>query len=299
MEPLQFNVAIMTLHLIFHHKMCKEAVQPTVKGAPDPDLSDRTAVTSSSHDDDDFSHATETFFHTSRIRVSIAVQKHHGTNDCDVHEKSPHLQDFMIPHHSVHVRRPDEEEAAATEAIAEVAAEQPVDSAAAAAAAATTTRRSCLRPETKTSYYDRPKTEKSKRKIHFGDVCVRDYEMILGDNPCVTYGPPVTIDWDYVEYNPIPVDEYEFQHFPRRSLREMGMNYYRRKNLLALAGHSEEELKMAKKEVNKCKSNRYMTRQLASYPVFKMEATIESALRKCRRLLKDDHWKTERYLFVQ
>jgi hypothetical protein len=288
----------MTLHLFHHKKMCKEAAQPTatVKGAPDPDPSNQTAVTSSSDDDDDFPHAKETFFHTSLIKDSIAVQKHHGTNDCEVHEENPHLQDFMIPHHSVHVRRPDEEEeAAATEAITEAAAEQPV----AAAAAAATTRRSSLRPETKTSYYDRPKTEKSKRRIHFGEVFVRDYEMILGDNPCVTYGPPVTIDWDYVEYNPLPVDEYEFHRPPRRSLREMGLNYYRRKKLLALAGHSEEELKMAKKEVKKVKSNRYMTRQLASYPVVKMEATIESALRKCRRLLKDDHWKTERHLFVQ
>uniref|UniRef100_A0A7S2Q2P1 Uncharacterized protein n=1 Tax=Skeletonema marinoi TaxID=267567 RepID=A0A7S2Q2P1_9STRA len=285
----------MTIHLFHHKQICKEAAKPTVNDAPDPDPSNRTSITSSSDEDDDFPHAKETFFHTSRIKDSIAVQKHHGTNDCEVHEENPHLQDFMIPHHSVHVRRlDDEEEDAVTVTIAETAAEQPVN-----AAAAATTRRSCLRPETKTSYYNRPKTEKSKRRIHFGDVFVRDYEMILGDNPCVTYGPPVTLDWDYVEFNPLPVDEYEFHHPPRRTIREMGMNYYRRKELLTLAGHSEEELKMAKKEVKKCKSNRYMTRQLASYPVVKMQATIESALRKCRRLLKDDHWKTERHLFVQ
>lgn len=285
----------MTLHLIIHrNKMCKEAAQPTVmKDASVLDPSNHTALTSRS-DDDDFPHAKETFFHTSRIRDSIAVQKHHGTNDCEVHETNPHLQDFMIPHHSFHVKCHEEEEAAAdTEAVTEAAVEQHV-----AAVAAATTRRGCLRPQT-TSYYDRPKTEKSKRKIHFGEVLIREYEMILGDNPCVTYGPPVTIDWDYVEYNALPVNEYEFHRPPRRSLREMGMNYYRRKELLARAGHSEEELKIAKKEVQKCKTNRYLTKQLASYPVVKMEATIESALRKCRRLLKDDHWKSERHLFVQ
>eukprot|EP00985_Skeletonema_marinoi_P032165 scaffold39070_cov174-Skeletonema_marinoi.AAC.1 len=264
----------MTIHLFHHKQICKEAAQPTINDAPDPDPSNRTSITSSSDEDDDFPHAKETFFHTSRIKDSIAVQKHHGTNDC---ERSCEASS-------------EEEEAAVTVTIAETAAEQPVN-----AAAAATTRRSCIRPETKTSYYNRPKTEKSKRRIHFGDVFVRDYEMILGDNPCVTYGPPVTLDWDYVEFNPLPVDEYEFHHPPRRTIREMGMNYYRRKELLTLAGHSEEELKMAKKEVKKCKSNRYMTRQLASYPVVKMQATIESALRKCRRLLKDDHWKTERH----
>ena len=285
----------MTLNM-FHSKMCKEAapLTPTVKKDAH-DLSNHTAATSSS-DDDDFPHAKETFFHTSRIRDSVSVQKRHLPNDCEVHEENPHLQDFMIPHHSVHVKRSDEEEdeeeAATNTVTTEAAAEQP------AAAAATTTLRSCLRPDTE-SYYARPKTDKSKRKIHFGEVLVRDYAMILGDNPCVTYGPPVTIDWDYVEYNALPVDEYEFHRPPRRCLRQMGMNYYRRKHLLTLAGHTEDEFKIVKKEVKKIKSNRYLTKQLASYPVVKLEATIESALRKCRRITKDDHWKSERHLFVQ
>jgi hypothetical protein len=226
-------------------------------------------------------------------------------NDCEVHEENPHLEDFMVKNHSFHIAGMSMEEAAAKIEAANAAAKaaRVAEAAAAAAdagnavAAVTSPSRGCLRPETN-SYYDRPKTEKSKRKIQFDQVVVRDYEMILGEHPCVGYGPPVTIDWDYVEYNPLPVDEYEFHRPPRRNLRQMGMNYYTRKHLCELAGATEAEMKAVKKEVNKWKTNRYITRQVASYPAIKLYATLESALRKCRRLMKEDHWKSERHLFL-
>jgi cell pole-organizing protein PopZ len=284
-----------------------------VSGFEDP--SNHTAVTTSSDDDDTEAHhvVKETYFHTSRMRDSVSVQKRHGTvNDCEVHEENPHLEDFMVKNHSFHIAGMSMEEAAAkieaanaaakaariAEAAAAAADADDADTAARnAVAAVTSPSRGCLRPETN-SYYDRPKTEKSKRKIQFDQVVVRDYEMILGEHPCVGYGPPVTIDWDYVEYNPLPVDEYEFHRPPRRNLRQMGMNYYTRKHLCELAGATEAEMKAVKKEVNKWKTNRYITRQVASYPAIKLYATLESALRKCRRLMKEDHWKSERHLFL-
>lgn len=264
------------------------------------DPSNHTAVTTTSSDDDDpFAHhvVKETHFHTSRMRDSVAVQKKRGTvNDCEVHEENPHLEDFMVKNHSFHIAGMSMEDAAAKIEAANAAAKA-ARIAEAAAAAATSPSRGCLRPETN-SYYDRPKTEKSKRKIQFDHVVVRDYEMILGDNPSVGYGPPVTIDWDYVEYNPLPVDEYEFHRPPRRNLRQMGLNYYTRKHLCELAGATEADMKAVKKEVSKWKTNRYITRQVASYPAIKLHATLESALRKCRRLMKEDHWKSERHLFL-
>ncbi len=285
--------------------MDAKQARPTVMKDPH-DMSGHTVATSSS--DDDF-HFTKETFPASRLlrKDSIAVQQdRHSTNDCEKHEKNPHLEDFLIPHHVVHLKRLDEDDDEAvltgsgtieTDADTDSSSsEQP-----AAATTATTTRpRSCLRPETE-SYYDRPKTAKSKRKIHFGQVCVRDYGMILGDNPCVSYGPPVTIDWDYIEYNALQVDEYEFHRPPRRCLRQMGMNYFQRKHILALAGHTEEEFKAVKKSVKKMKMNRYLTQSLTTsvLPFNMLEDTIESTMRKCKRLFKDDHWKSEKHLFVQ
>ena len=124
--------------------------------------------------------------------------------------------------------------------------------------------------------------------------------MVLGDHPCCGYGPPVTIDWDYLEYEPLDVNEYEFHHPPRRNLREMCFNYYRRKELLSNGGFTEVDFMLTKKELNRAKLNRSITRQVvAYYPLLKLETAMESACRKFKRLIKEDHWKQQKFLFVK
>lgn len=173
---------------------------------------------------------------------------------------------------------------------------QPVSKVSATTAAP---RRSSLRPETDSSYYNRPKTDRSKLQLQFGSVNIREYEMILGDNPSVTYGPPVTLDWVPVAESTLPVDEYECQHYhSRKSYNDMCMNYYQRNHLCALAGYTPADIELTLTEVNKCKTNRFLTRHFSSYPAVQLETALESALRKARRVLKDDHWKSEKHLFA-
>lgn len=45
--------------------------------------------------------------------------------------------------------------------------------------------------------------------VSFADVEVRSYPIILGDNPAVSAGPPLTIDWDPSDLVACSVDEYE------------------------------------------------------------------------------------------
>lgn len=220
-------------------------------------------------------HAPETYFHASLIKDSLEVQKHHKANDDELHEENPHLEDFLIPHHSVHIEdQPQTDEKPkerCTHGILhkEEASPDPLDQ---------------LKP---------------KRKVHFGKVLVRDYDMVLGDHPCCSYGPPITIAWDYLEYEPLDVNEYEFHHPPRRNLREMGLNYYARKRILSQAGFTEVDIKLSTKEVNRQKMNRSLTRSISSYyPLLKAEAAVESACRKFKRLIKDDHWKEQKSLYV-
>lgn len=141
--------------------------------------------------------------------------------------------------------------------------------------------RSILRTESRISAEPpQPPPHTRKRKVQFGTVVVRDYEIILGDHPGVSCGPPLTIDWTYHENEPTDVDQYEFDNaLSRRNLRDMMLNYYQRKWLLQ--DYTEEELKASKKQIKRIKMQRDVTRKLARY--HHLEAALESACRKFKR----------------
>lgn len=123
------------------------------------------------------------------------------------------------------------------------------------------------------------------RVVSFGDISIRSYDQTIGDNPSVTCGPPIGLDWTYEEYNATSVDEYELARAPRRKPRQMMINYYNRKNLLTWRfGVSEEELSKAESEANRTKFQRAVTKVLL--PAQKLEEVVQSAARKTKRLMK-------------
>jgi hypothetical protein len=147
------------------------------------------------------------------------------------------------------------------------------------------TRRSILRAESKISDpQDRDRaanSTKKKRSVRFSTVLVRDYSIILGDHPCCSYGPPLTIDWEYHENKPLQVDEYEGENaLIRRSLPELVLNNYQRRYLLQ--DYNELDLKAVMREVNRIKSNRYTSKLLAKCHT--VEAALECARRKIKRI---------------
>jgi hypothetical protein len=129
-------------------------------------------------------------------------------------------------------------------------------------------------------------TKDSRRRasaVVFHEVQIRHYEQTMGDNPCVSYGPPISLDWGYVEVEPIDLDEYENSRRPRRNTRQLLLNQYSRKNLLIWRlGATEEEMKAVEKEVNKIKSQRSLTKALL--PAQKLEEVFQSLARKTKRL---------------
>lgn len=135
------------------------------------------------------------------------------------------------------------------------------------------------------SFFDKhapPKQRRTSSGVVFKDVWIREYDQTVGDNPCVSYGPPISLDWDYEEFESVTLDEYEGNRGQRRTLRQMILSYYQRRNLLAWQyGVSEQELKLAKHKANKCKSQRSMTNFLI--PVMMVETALESARRKAQR----------------
>lgn len=125
---------------------------------------------------------------------------------------------------------------------------------------------------------------KEEFNVRFGTVQIRSYVQTIGDNPSVSYGPPISLDWEYEEHQDVQLDDYELARGPKRTLRQMVLSYYHRKNVLAWQyGFSEEELKLAKKQANRAKLRREITRSLL--PVMRAEAAVESMARKAKRIL--------------
>ena len=120
--------------------------------------------------------------------------------------------------------------------------------------------------------------------MYFNEIHLRFYDQCLGDHPSTSYGPPIALDWRYEEAEPIAIDEYEGNRGNRRTLRQLMVNYYARKNLLMWAyGYSEDDLKKATKEANKTAFKRSVTRYFLG--VSKVEEVVRSAGRKAKRVV--------------
>ena len=47
-------------------------------------------------------------------------------------------------------------------------------------------------------------------KVSFQNVHLREYGMVLGDNPAVSHGAPVQLDWEPQEiHDPVHIDNYD------------------------------------------------------------------------------------------
>jgi hypothetical protein len=130
---------------------------------------------------------------------------------------------------------------------------------------------------------ERPVRRKSS--VEFSQIRIREYEQTLGDNPSVSYGPPITLDWEFEEKEPISLEHFEAHRPPRRSIRHLCLNYYTRRNLLMWIYKLEEDaLEKATKEVDRIKRERAVTK--CFLPCSKVEDFFTSAGRKAKRVVK-------------
>jgi hypothetical protein len=138
-----------------------------------------------------------------------------------------------------------------------------------------------------------PTMNRIRSSVSFHEIKVRYYDQTIGDHPNTSYGPPIALDWHYEEAEPIHIDEYEENRGNRRTLRQLMINYYTRKNLLMWTyGHSEEEVKKATKASNKASFQRGVTKYFL--PVSKVEEAVQSAAHKTRRMVVKRNKKVNR-----
>jgi len=145
-------------------------------------------------------------------------------------------------------------------------------------------------------FQNKDDTPRIKRNVSFSNIRMRNYPLILGDNPSVSYGPPTTLDWHFEETNEINLEAYEEHRAPRRRPREMLLNYYQRKAILEQSGHSEEEMKKAKRQAERVKRQRSATKSMVQFMV--VENAVQSAARKAKRAVKKSNSTGTLYAYV-
>merc|ERR1712113_295839 len=101
-----------------------------------------------------------------------------------------------------------------------------------------------------------------RRSVSFSNVQVREYDLCLGDNPSVSTGAPVSLDWSYKSEASYPLDEYEFEMSTFSSSSSSFLNDRspsERFHLLRQLGYSRDEIAMASFTAKRIREEREQT----------------------------------------
>eukprot|EP00538_Stauroneis_constricta_P004223 CAMPEP_0119548408 /NCGR_PEP_ID=MMETSP1352-20130426/2334_1 /TAXON_ID=265584 /ORGANISM="Stauroneis constricta, Strain CCMP1120" /LENGTH=859 /DNA_ID=CAMNT_0007593677 /DNA_START=54 /DNA_END=2629 /DNA_ORIENTATION=+ len=90
-----------------------------------------------------------------------------------------------------------------------------------------------------------------KPSVSFSSVHIRLYQQTLGDHPCVTYGPPITLDWNHIQIPPIDIHRFETFRTHRRAtqVNDLFLSSVHRRTILQHAGISDHEINTAIQDV--------------------------------------------------
>lgn len=115
--------------------------------------------------------------------------------------------------------------------------------------------------QTESQTQEPTETTGNRRKVGFSTLHIREYPMIPGDNPSVTMGCPITIDWQHDYDITCHVAEYEEARPKPRSVLELRLPAQLREDLLKRAGFSRQDILKGTKEANITKGRRRRTQE--------------------------------------
>lgn len=93
-----------------------------------------------------------------------------------------------------------------------------------------------------------------KRNVSYGNVKVREYERIIGDNPGVSSGAPIGIGWTYQSTEETDLDDHEHQR--KDSSPAVPLTSDERKNMLKLWSYSSGDIEESQHKVSQIQSQR-------------------------------------------
>ena len=102
--------------------------------------------------------------------------------------------------------------------------------------------------------------------VDFDSLTIREYPVILGDNPNVSSGAPLSLGWEYHEQPKRNIDMYEYTRKERRPRKHLAIPVEVRGQILLKMGYSIEELAMATMESEEIKRQRVESMKASSSP---------------------------------
>jgi len=135
--------------------------------------------------------------------------------------------------------------------------------------------------------YERTPPEED-RNVSFESVQVRVYAQTLGDNPAVSTGAPIQLDWHYQEEPAIDINAFEGAKRKPRKVRQLVLSRYHRHNILMhWWHHTEEEVQNAKRQAKQVRRNRQLSSILSGFRP--LDEILCSASRKANRLISNNN----------
>ena len=132
-----------------------------------------------------------------------------------------------------------------------------------------------------------------KRNVSYSKIEFRKYQRTLGDNPSVSSGPPVALDWEYSPNHLIlNVDDYEEKKRSRSKVELFMPKSIREDIVREYCDVSRSQMNAVAKEINITTRNRKAT-ALSTDAQEKWTEMLQSASRKFKRILSFSKKKEE------
>jgi len=135
------------------------------------------------------------------------------------------------------------------------------------------------------SYPQATDSGSSRRAVSFTKIQIREYPIIVGDNPSVLTGTPITIDWEPVEEMTFDFQDYEDTRADTpRSMLELRMPAKHREAILKNQGFSLADRNKGRKMANIVKNQRKRTDEKAGL------ANVAETMEEWKRATKNATW---------
>lgn len=102
----------------------------------------------------------------------------------------------------------------------------------------------------------------TRNRVSFNHVEIREYEITLGDHPCCSSGPPISLSWNYYQYGhqEIPFEDFEqYRVDQRRAIHEMKIPAHIRHDTLRSHDVSMKEILEVQSKCTLIQNQRYQT----------------------------------------